>query len=63
MQRENQHYRLNVFIYIACVCVVETFSRENDTMHKYINKYAKHLLWMKREKKSGDGEVREKKNP
>lgn len=65
MQRKIQHYKLNVFIYIACVCVAGTFFLEKMTqcINKYIHKYAKHLLWrkMKRKKKSGDGEFIEKK--
>lgn len=60
---ENQRYRLNVFIYIACVCVVGTFSIEKMTQCiNTIHKYAKHLLWMMRILKKIRWRRREKKS-
>lgn len=62
MQMEIQHYKLNVSIYIACVCVVETFSRENDTMHKEL--HTPNIYRGRRGgKKSGDSESGQKKKP
>lgn len=55
------HYWL--FIYIACVCVVETFStgKWHNALNKYIHKYAKHFTVDGEKKKSGDRVFREEK--